>query len=66
VYHCCAQLAYGMAADTIDEYLKLEKSIALTCLEYYCAGIIECFGAKFLHRPIVANTQRLLAKAEER
>jgi hypothetical protein len=55
-----------MAADTIDEYLKLEKSITLTCLEYYCAGIIECFGAKFLHRPIAANTQRLLAKAEER
>jgi hypothetical protein len=55
-----------MAADTIDEYLKLEKSIALTCLEYYCAGIIECFGAKFLRRPIAANIQRLLAKAEER
>jgi hypothetical protein len=60
------QLAYGMAAYTIDEYLKLGKSTALECLEYYCAGIIEYFGAEFLRRPTVVDTQCLLAKAEER
>jgi hypothetical protein len=38
-----------MAADTIDEYLKLGKTIALECLEYYYSGIIEYFGAN-LHR----------------
>jgi hypothetical protein len=59
------QLAYGMAADTIDEYLKLEKSTALECLEYYCSGIIECFGDEILRHATVADTQRLLAKAEE-
>jgi hypothetical protein len=60
------QLAYAIATDTIDEYLKLEKSTALECLEYFCAGIIECFEAEFLRRPTVIDTQRLLAKAEER
>jgi hypothetical protein len=60
------QLAYGMAAYTIDEYLKLEKTIALECIEYYCSDIIECFGNEFLHRLTVADTQRLLAKTEER
>jgi hypothetical protein len=59
------QLAYDMAADTIDEYLKLGKSTALECLEYYCSDIIECFGAEFLRRSTVADTQRLLAKAKE-
>jgi hypothetical protein len=54
-----------MAADTIDEYLKLGKTTALDCLEYYCSGIIECFGGEFLRCPTVANTQRLLAKTEE-
>jgi hypothetical protein len=29
------QLAYGMVADTIDEYLELGKTIVLKCLEYY-------------------------------
>jgi hypothetical protein len=28
-------------------------------------GIIECFGAEFLHHSTVAYTQRLLAKTNE-
>jgi hypothetical protein len=60
------QLAYGMATYTIDEYPKLGKSTYLECLEYYCVDIIECFKAEFLHHPTVADTQRLLAKIEER
>jgi hypothetical protein len=50
------QLAYDMTIYTIDEYLKLEKSTVLECLKYYCAGIIECFGAEFLRRPTVGDT----------
>jgi hypothetical protein len=60
------QLAYGMAVDTIDEYLKLGKTTALECLEYYCSGIIECFRDEFLRRPTIVDTQHLLAKAEKR
>jgi hypothetical protein len=50
------QLAYDMIADTIDEYLKLGKTTALECIEYYCAHIIECFGVEFLRHPTVADT----------
>jgi hypothetical protein len=32
------QLAYVMAIDTVDEYIKLGKITALECLEYYCSG----------------------------
>jgi hypothetical protein len=60
------QLAYGIDTDTIDEYLKLEKTTTLECLEYYCSGIIGCFRDEFLRRPTVTNTQCLLAKVEER
>jgi hypothetical protein len=60
------QLAYDMATDTIDEYLKLEKITTLECLEYYCLGIIECFVDEFLRRTTVTDTHRLLAKVEER
>jgi hypothetical protein len=35
------QLAYGMIADTIYEYMKLRKSTTLECLEFYCTSIIE-------------------------
>jgi hypothetical protein len=57
------QLPYDMAADAIDEYLKLGKLIVLQCLEYYCASIIECFSVELLRHPTVADTQHLLAKA---
>jgi hypothetical protein len=60
------QLAYSIAIYTIDEYLKLGKSSDMECLEYYYACIIECFKVEFLHRHSVADTQRLLVKAEER
>jgi hypothetical protein len=56
------QLAYDMTADTIDEYLKLGKSITLECLEYYCSSIIEYFRVEFLHHSTVTDTQRLLVK----
>jgi Plant transposon protein len=60
------QLAYGSAADSVDEYVKLGKSTALECLEKYCEGIIECFGTEFLRRPNIEDRRRLLAQAEER
>jgi hypothetical protein len=60
------QLAYDMATDMIDEYLKLGKSTVLECLEYYCVGIIECFRAEVLRRLTVTDTYSLLGKVEER
>jgi hypothetical protein len=55
-----------MVANSIDGYLKLGKSTTLECLEYYCAGIIECYGNGFLRQSTVVDTQHLLAKTEER
>jgi hypothetical protein len=58
------QLTYDMAANTIDKYLKLSKTIVLECLEYYCLDIIMYFGMSSSH-PTIADTQRLLGKTEE-
>ena len=59
-------LAYGAAADTIDDWLKLARQTSSECLERFCEGIIHCYGDEFCRRPTVADTQRLLAKAEAR
>jgi hypothetical protein len=58
------QLAYDMTANTIDEYLKLGKTTTLECLEYYCAVIVDCYGAEFLHRPTVTDTHRLITSQD--
>lgn len=59
-------LAYGAAADTVDDWLKLARQTSSDCLERFCEGIIHCYGDEFCRRPTVADTQRLLAKAEAR
>jgi hypothetical protein len=59
------QLAYDMAVNTINEYLKLGKSTILKCLEYYYSSITKYFRAEFLRHLTVADTQRLLAKTDE-
>jgi hypothetical protein len=59
-------LAYGTAADMLDEYLKIAESTALECLEKFVLGVIEVFGAKYLRRPIAEDIERLLQVGESR
>jgi len=37
-------LAYGIAADCVDEYLKIGESTALECLKIFYAGVVQTFG----------------------
>lgn len=37
-------LAYGTAADSMDEYLRMGESTVLKCIEHFCKGVTECFG----------------------
>jgi len=44
-------LAYGIAADCVDEYLKIGGSTALECMKNFFAGIIQTFGEEYLRKP---------------
>ncbi|XP_024004788.1 uncharacterized protein LOC112081949 [Eutrema salsugineum] len=59
-------MAYGTAADAVDEYLRLGASTALLCLENFTEGIISLFGDEYLRRPTPDDLQRLLDLGEER
>ncbi|XP_074314844.1 uncharacterized protein LOC141651015 [Silene latifolia] len=51
-------LAYGEAADRVDEYLKL--GTARKVLVRFLKAVIHQFGDEYLRRPTVQNLQRLL------
>lgn len=53
-------LAYGTAADTLDEYLKVAESTALECLEKFVEGVIEVFGSTYLRRSTSEDIECLL------
>uniref|UniRef100_A0A0D3DS15 DDE Tnp4 domain-containing protein n=1 Tax=Brassica oleracea var. oleracea TaxID=109376 RepID=A0A0D3DS15_BRAOL len=59
-------LAYGSAADTVDEYLRLGETTTRSCLENFVEGIIYLFGDEYLRRSITADLQRLLDIGEHR
>ena len=59
-------LAYGTAADTVDEYLRLGETTSRSCLENFVEGIIQLFGDEYLRSPSPADLQRLLDIGEYR
>uniref|UniRef100_A0A0D2ZTG1 Myb-like domain-containing protein n=1 Tax=Brassica oleracea var. oleracea TaxID=109376 RepID=A0A0D2ZTG1_BRAOL len=59
-------LAYGTAADTVDEYLRLGETTSRPCLENFVEGIIHLFGDEYLRIPTPADLQRLLDIGEYR
>uniref|UniRef100_A0A0D3CXE1 Myb-like domain-containing protein n=1 Tax=Brassica oleracea var. oleracea TaxID=109376 RepID=A0A0D3CXE1_BRAOL len=59
-------LAYGFAADMVDEYLRLGETTGRLCVEQFVEGIIYLFGDEYLRRPTPADLQRLLDVGERR
>lgn len=57
-------MAYGVAADTVDDYLRIAESTATKCLKKFNRGIIEVFGEEYLRRPTMDDIQRLLQVGE--
>uniref|UniRef100_A0A0D3BW86 Uncharacterized protein n=1 Tax=Brassica oleracea var. oleracea TaxID=109376 RepID=A0A0D3BW86_BRAOL len=43
-------LAYGIAADTVGEYLRLGETTTRSCLENFVEGIIYLFGDEYLNQ----------------
>jgi len=58
-------LAYGIAADCVDEYLKIGESTALQCLKNFC-GVVQTFGQEYLRKPTQIDVDRLLTVAKAR
>ena len=44
-------LAYGVAADAIDEYIKIGGTTVLECLRRFCKGITQLYEQEYLRAP---------------
>ena len=54
-------LAYGVAGDLVDEYLRMGESTCLEVMYKVCRAMIAVFGAEYLREPTVEDTARILA-----
>jgi len=53
-------LAYGCAADAVDEYLRIGESTSMSCMIHFVEAIIYLFGKEYLRRPTRQDLKRLL------
>ncbi|XP_042414994.1 uncharacterized protein LOC122004130 [Zingiber officinale] len=60
------QLAYGVSADHLDEYLRMGESTTIRCLLKFCEYGVEIFGDRYLRNPNADDVQRLLQMHNER
>jgi hypothetical protein len=59
-------LAYGVAADQVDEYLRIGETTAIESLKRFVKAVVEVFGDEYLRSPNTNDLARLLAKGKER
>jgi Plant transposon protein len=59
-------LAYGCAADAVDEYVRIAESTALQRLESFSIAVNAKFGAEYLRCPTAQDIRRLLSIGEKR
>ena len=59
-------LAYGMSADSLDEYVRIGETTTIECVKRFCQGVVEIFGPEYLRSPNTADISRLLRKANQR
>ncbi|XP_021767623.1 uncharacterized protein LOC110732011 [Chenopodium quinoa] len=53
-------LAYGVAADAVDEYLRLGQTTSRQALQHFCQGVISQFESEYLRKPTNEDLRRIL------
>ena len=59
-------LAYGVAADFMDEYVRIGKSTAIESLKKFVKAVVDIFSKEYLRYPNNENIAIILANGERR
>uniref|UniRef100_A0A2N9EE81 Nuclease HARBI1 n=1 Tax=Fagus sylvatica TaxID=28930 RepID=A0A2N9EE81_FAGSY len=59
-------LAYGVAADSTDEYVRIGESIAVESLKKFVKEVVNVFSEEYLKSPNSNDIARLVAVNEKR
>ena len=59
-------LAYGGAADSLDEYIHMGESTVIETVNHFTRTIVSLYADEYLREPTANDISRLLSIAEER
>ena len=54
-------LAYGIAADALDEYLQISEYSALLSMKRFCKLVVDEFGEEYLRTPNEEDIKRIIS-----
>ena len=57
-------LSYGVAADSVDEYVRLSETTSSLALEHFCKAVIKKFGPEYLRQTTEEDIRRILTDSE--
>ncbi|XP_028109553.1 uncharacterized protein LOC114308211 [Camellia sinensis] len=57
-------LAYGVAADFMDEYVRIGERTAIESLKYFVKAVVDIFSNEYLRSPNNNDITKLLAVGE--
>nr|GFB68458.1 hypothetical protein [Tanacetum cinerariifolium] len=60
------QLAYGVNASFLDEYMQISERSSRLALDYFCEADMEIYGPEFLRKPTVTVVEKLYRHHEEK
>ncbi|GKA45825.1 ALP1-like protein isoform X1 [Tanacetum coccineum] len=62
------QLAYGVNASFLDEYMQISERSSRMALDHFCQAVMEIYGPEFLRKPTVTVTdvEKLYRHHEEK
>ncbi|KAF8407599.1 hypothetical protein HHK36_006733 [Tetracentron sinense] len=58
-------LAYGVAADAVNNYVRIDESTSIETLKRFVRAVVEVFGEEYLRSPNNEDISRLLAQGED-
>ncbi|XP_026416782.1 uncharacterized protein LOC113312239 [Papaver somniferum] len=59
-------LAYGYAADAIDEYLRIGETTVLEATRRFCKKIVVLYGKEYLRSPTAGDVELLLKENKDK
>ncbi|GJT28162.1 hypothetical protein Tco_0908437 [Tanacetum coccineum] len=60
------QLAYGVHAEFLDEYMQISERISHLALDHFCESVMQIYGPEYLRKPTVTDVEKLYLHHEEK
>ncbi|GJT12645.1 ALP1-like protein isoform X1 [Tanacetum coccineum] len=60
------QLAYGVNANFLDEYMQISERSSRMALDHFCEAVMDIYGLEYLKEPTVTDIEKLYRHHEEK